>query len=127
MDVAPYAYICEVRADYSGPRLDMCLDVSQMIGHTAESFEPFAKACRSLGGEVVDHDQLASYIRLASLRLRVNTDMRLILLRSDDPLTLDDIQRLLTYWAQKGVIEERLRQYAWFKQGVHDEQTHRAE
>lgn len=98
-----------------------------MIGHTAQSFEPFAKACRALGGEVVDHVRLTSYIQSVGIRLRMNADMRLILLRSDDPLTLDDIQRLLTYWAQEGVIEERLRQYAWFKQGVRDEQTYRAE
>ena len=104
---------------FDGPRLDLFFDVTLMLGHDHKSYEEFTNTLKVMGAQNVAPDAaalaaLAAYLRVVELRLRMNPEVRVIYIKTEDtPLTEDNIQALLDGWNRDGTLRENLDRFAF--------------
>lgn len=112
MDVT-YGYLCEVRSTFEGPHLDNYVDVTCMLGHTAETYESFYNAAQALGGgdAVPNAKALAAYMSTMELRSRMNPDTRVLLIKSKVEISVEEMQTLLSTWAKHGALAGMMERF----------------
>lgn len=108
-----YAYIFQIRPSMEGLVADRFVDVSIMVGHTADSFKDLLTVYEQMGMERENIDRMkdrVSAVQSVFARSAFTGSKGVYMIRTDSPITAENMDAYLTMRQREDTIQEFMRE-----------------